>query len=188
MSKTRSKWFGESEKLVKRIFNEYRDYSREYKKKPILLFNEADAIISKRRDVVSSNLAQVENTIQNILLDELEKFDGIFIATTNMVINMDAAFERRFLFKIRYHLPNNEVRAKIWKTKMNALKANECEYLAENFFFSGGQIENIIRKYEVQNILNGNKTNLEQIIDFCRNENIEKQNVSEIGFRMHKPD
>ena len=65
---------------------------------------------------------------------------------------------------------------------MPVLKVDDCEILARKFHFSGGQIENIVRKFEVQNILNGNNTNLEQIIEFCRNEHIEKQTVVGIGF------
>jgi SpoVK/Ycf46/Vps4 family AAA+-type ATPase len=100
-------------------------------------------------------VSQTENAIQNIILEELERFEGIFFATTNLVINLDKAFERRFLFKIQYSLPDENVKTKIWKDKMPQLSVNDCSNLAELFSFSGGQIENIVRKYEVQKILNG---------------------------------
>ena len=67
------------------------------KVKPILLFNEADAVFSKRKDVNNGNVAQTENAIQNIILEEMENLDGILIATTNLADNLDGAFERRFV-------------------------------------------------------------------------------------------
>jgi SpoVK/Ycf46/Vps4 family AAA+-type ATPase len=73
MSQLKSKWFGDSEKIVKRIFTDYRECAKNYERTPVLLFNEADAIISKRRDNSSSNVAQTENTIQNF-----EKVPGRF--------------------------------------------------------------------------------------------------------------
>ena len=70
-------WFGESEKIIKKIFTNYRKLCQEAERHkentPILLFNEADALISKRKDVTSGNCAQTENAIQNILLEEIEK-------------------------------------------------------------------------------------------------------------------
>lgn len=72
---------------------------------PILLFNEADGVINKRKDSNSSAVAQTENEIQNIILQEMEEFKGILIATTNLTDNIDTAFERRFLFKLELTVP-----------------------------------------------------------------------------------
>lgn len=80
---------------------------------PVLLFNEADAIISKRKDVGRSNVAQTENAMQNIILEELENFEGIFIATTNLVSHLITAFERRFLFKIEFRKPELPVKIEL---------------------------------------------------------------------------
>lgn len=76
-------WFGESEKLFKQIFTDYRKMCEKEEKKPILLFNEADALFSKRKDVNSGSCAQTENALQNILLEEMEALDGILIANSN---------------------------------------------------------------------------------------------------------
>lgn len=100
ISNTKSAFFGESEKKIKKIFTYYQVFAKECSIMPILLFNEADAIFSKRKDIGSSNVAATENNIQNIILDEMENFDGILIATTNLTNNLDKAFERRFLFKM----------------------------------------------------------------------------------------
>ncbi len=181
ISQSKSMWFGESEKIIKRIFTDYRAYANESKRTPILLFNEADAIISKRKDSGSSNVVQTENAIQNIILEELESFDGILMATTNLANNLDAAFERRFLFKVEFKKPAKEVRAKIWKSKLSHLDNELCQVLADKFDFSGGQIDNIIRKSEIQEIVHGTVTNFEQIQSFCNEESI-SESRRKIGF------
>src|SRR5690606_12267088 len=112
ISQSKSMWFGESEKIIKRIFTDYNAYAKECKLTPILLFNEADAIISKRKENSNSNVAQTENSIQNIILEEMENFEGILMATTNLANSLDAAFERRFLFKVPFKKPAKKVRAK----------------------------------------------------------------------------
>lgn len=172
ISQSKSMWFGESEKKIKRIFTDYRAYAKECKQTPILFFNEADAIISKRKDSTISNVAQTENAIQNIILEELENFDGILMATTNLASNLDSAFERRFLFKVPFSKPSQEVRAKIWRSKLPDLEYKECQLLAHEFDFSGGQIDNIIRKSEIDEIVSGTSSNFEKIASFCNEESI----------------
>ncbi len=182
ISNSKSMWFGESEKIIKRIFTEYKDYAKSCYEVPILLFNEADAIISKRKDSASSNVAQTENSIQNIILEELENFEGIFLATTNLVENLDTAFERRFLFKIKFQKPDLDTKAKIWKSKLNSLTTSECDTLATKFDFSGGQIDNIIRKIEMFELINGVSVGMDDIIRFCGEEILPKNTYTKIGF------
>lgn len=182
ISQSKSMWFGESEKIIKRIFTNYKSYSKDCELKPILLFNEADAIIGKRKEVGNSNIDQTENTIQNILLEELESFDGIFLATTNLVKNLDTAFERRFLFKIEFHKPENSIKSKIWNSKLPTLTENECNTLASRFDFSGGQIDNIIRKNEIYEIVHGITVDFNNIIEFCNSELLLKDNSVKVGF------
>jgi hypothetical protein len=185
ISKTKSMWFGQSEKIIKSIFDRYRSRVRRSQKmgekEPILLFNEADAVIGKRRQIGESNLAQTENTIQNIILEEMEKFEGILIATTNLAGNMDAAFERRFLFKIEFEKPNLEVRKNIWQNLLPELPLKNCGELAYTFDLSGGQIENIARKFTVETVLNGTTPNFETVVGFCREELLAKKSPR-IGF------
>ncbi len=170
ISETKSMWFGESEKMIKKIFSEYRDLAKHSKRLPILLFNEADAIISKRRDVHSGNTIQTQNAMQNILLEEIENFEGILIATTNLTGNIDKAFERRFLFKIRFDKPDVKTRAQIWQLKLPFLSPEEALTLAGQFDFSGGQIDNIARKCELQEMIHGQRATPKEIIAFCQNE------------------
>jgi hypothetical protein len=183
ISKTKSMWFGESEKIIKRIFTDYHDYAASQELTPILLFNEADAVLSSRVSIGSSNTRQTENTIQNILLEELENFRGIFIATTNLVKNLDPAFERRFLFKVEFSKPGVEQRGHIWQDKLSFLDATSSYELAKRFELSGGQIDNVARKCEINFILNSCEPDLEQLIGFCSEETLNSNNSKRaIGF------
>lgn len=183
ISETKSMWFGESQKLVKKIFTDYYTFKKTQKVCPILLFNEADAIIGKRKSSGSSSVSDTENAIQNILLEELENFDGIMFATSNLVANLDSAFERRFLFKVKFENPNIVNAAKIWRNKVPNLSAKEALYLASQFSYSGGEMENIARKSLMDEIVFGIKPNFERILSFCKNEKWSSKNtLVKIGF------
>ena len=187
ISESKSMWFGESEKIVKKIFTNYRklcqDSERHHENTPILLFNEADALISKRKDVTQGNCAQTENAIQNILLEEMEKLDGIIFATTNLCNNMDKAFERRFLFKVEYEKPSLEARKKIWGSKLPELGESDLERLADRFDFSGGEIDNIVRKCEMTEIIKGTLPAYDEIAELCENERLDKEEKEcHVGF------
>jgi len=186
LSKSKSCWFGESEKLVKQIFTDYSIYTKECKTTPILFFNEADGLFSKRKDIGTSSVAQTENTIQNIILQELETFSGILVATTNLVSNFDKAFERRFLYKIGLSKPDISARSQIWETKLPGLPESDYTILGERFDFSGGQIDNVVRKHEISGILAGRNPDLTELIVFCNEELLDKSNYSKIGFTISK--
>ena len=181
MSKLKSKWVGDSEKNVKGVFNIYRNLCKSKDLKPILFFNEADAIFGKRMENVESSAAQMLNSLQNIILQEMENLEGIMICTTNLHGNLDPAFERRFLYKIELEKPGEEVRGKIWKAMMKGLDDEEYATLARRYPFSGGQIENVVRKSTVDYILSGNKPTLDEICKFCDEENF-KSKVRKVGF------
>jgi SpoVK/Ycf46/Vps4 family AAA+-type ATPase len=181
ISQSKSMWFGEVEKVIKRIFTDYKSFAKECEQTPILLFNEADAIISKRKENRNSSVSQTENAIQNIILEELENFEGILVATTNLANNLDNAFERWFLFKIRFQNPDISIRKKIWKSKLPSLKAQGCRLLAEKYNFSGGQIDNVIRKNTMHEIIHGEKVSLKNLMAFCSEETLVSSHVK-IGF------
>jgi hypothetical protein len=183
ISEIKSMWVGESEKNIKALFDNYRNKVRECKITPILLFNEADAIIGKRQEGAERAVDKMENSIQNIILQEMETFDGILIATTNLAQNMDKAFERRFLYKIKFTKPTIEARMSIWREMIPALSEADTHALAVKYDFSGGQIENIARHYAIDNILHGSSSNiLETLSIHCDNERLEKKEQSKIGF------
>ncbi|MCE5175500.1 MAG: AAA family ATPase [Bacteroidales bacterium] len=170
ISQTKSMWFGESEKLIKKVFTDYDKACKQCKLKPILLFNEADAILGKRQENNQSNVGATENAIVNILLEEIERFDGILIATTNLQGNLDPAFERRFLFKVKFETPSKEAKAKIWMYKLPWLEQDFAMNLANDYSFSGGEIDNIVRKATIQEVLTGVRSSEDEIVEFCRNE------------------
>ncbi len=172
IASTKSCWFGESEKLIKGVFTEYAALCKRCSRTPILLFNEADGIFSKRKDVNSSNVAQTENAIQNIILEELEQLDGIVIATTNLVDNLDRAFERRFLYKIRFTKPTVESKCNIWQSKLPQLSGADALRLANTFDLSGGEIDNIVRKAEIDEVITGEHTTIDRLITLCHDEKL----------------
>lgn len=183
ISEIKSMWVGESEKNIKALFDNYRNKVKECKLTPILLFNEADAIIGKRQEGAERAVDKMENSIQNIILQEMETLDGILIATTNLAQNMDKAFERRFLYKIKFTKPTIEARMSIWREMIPALSEADIHALAMKYDFSGGQIENIARHYAIDNILHGSSSNvLETLSIHCDNERLEKKEQRKIGF------
>ena len=186
IASSKSCWFGESEKLIKRIFTKYAALCKKEPLKPILLFNEADALFAKRKDSNSSNVAQTENAIQNIILEEMEKLDGILIATTNLISNLDGAFARRFLFKIQFNNPSTEAKQSIWKSKLPWLHNDDALQLAQKYNFSGGEIDNIVRKVIMDEVLNGQRPDLQTIEEFCRNEKINGDKNTSIGYKVGK--
>lgn len=181
ISKTKSMWFGESEKIIKKVFSEYASFNEECERIPILLFNEADAVFSKRTSVTDSNVVKTENAIQNIILEELENFKGILIATTNLQDNLDAAFERRFLFKVQFRKPDIINRARIWESKLKSLTHEDARNLASQYDFSGGEIDNIVRKWEIHSLINGEADVFSTIERFCEEERLGEKTRS-IGF------
>jgi SpoVK/Ycf46/Vps4 family AAA+-type ATPase len=183
VSKIKSCWVGESEKNIKSLFDSYKDKVKKSEKAPILLFNEADAIINKRQEGAERAVDKMENSIQNIILQEMENLDGIMIATTNLAQNMDKAFERRFLYKIKFEKPTLEARMHIWHEMIPTLSEDDTMTLAEKYEFSGGQIENIARHNAINGILYGEKANsLEALMSYCDNERLETKQTRKIGF------
>jgi hypothetical protein len=181
---TKSKWFGESERKIKEIFTKYRRTVKNSPLIPVLLFNEADAVIGKRNHLDGNDRGprQTENAIQNIILEEIENLTGILIATTNLTCNMDSAFERRFLYKINFEKPTVEARKNIWLSTLKHLSADDADTLAARFEFSGGQIENIARKETVFRIIHGEVPSIEKIIEYCTDELLDTTAMKTIGF------
>lgn len=183
ISASKSMWYGESEKIIKEIFARYKRQCKRSTLKPILLFNEADAIFSSRKTGNNSSIDQTENAIQNIILEEMEKLDGILIATTNLVENLDKAFERRFLFKIRFDKPSTDAKKKIWLNKLPSLSETDALTLADHYNFSGGEIDNIVRKAIMSEILDGMQPTFSQIEKLCSEEKLKSSTShSRIGF------
>ena len=179
----KSKWVGDSEKNIKALFERYRELVKKSEIAPILLFNEADGIIGIRKQGASSAVDKMENTVQNIIRQEMETLDGIMIATTNLTENLDIAFERRFLYKIRFEKPDVSVRCKIWQQMIPELNEVDATTLANNFDFSGGQIENVARKFSINTILHGQASELLPLLNsYCQEERLQGSCTRKIGF------
>jgi len=183
ISTLKSAWFGESQKLVKQMFNAYYEFAENQTHKPILLINEADGIISKRKEDLSTTTAHTENAIQNILLQEMEDFNGILMATTNMMSNIDAAFNRRFLFKVELTMPDKTIRHQMIKHYLPHLNDNDCWILAEDFEFSGGVLQNIIRKSAMHQVIYNALPDINWYVLACKEENSSNlKKPTKIGF------
>lgn len=187
ISQSKSYWFGESEKKIEQIFMDYNRMCEKLKEMgkdvPILFFNEADAILQKRTKFTDGDVGKTENAMQNILLENMEKFEGILIATTNLSINLDFAFERRFLFKIKFDIPTVEAKTAIWKSKLNWLSECYAESLASEYNFSGGEIDNVVRKATIEEILTGFHVTISRLKEICNTEKLNHGETSrKVGF------
>ena len=147
-SKILSQYVGESEKNVRKIFDNYKELCTKTKTEPILLLNEADQFLSNRVTGTSAGSDKMHNQMQNIFLEQIERFDGILIATTNLLESIDKAFSRRFNYKIEFTKPCEDQRMELWNIllpKTLPLEENfDIEKLAK-YSLTGGQIELIIK-------------------------------------------
>lgn len=147
-SKILSMYVGESEKNVRKIFDTYADLTLQTKTEPILLLNEADQFLASRSAGVGSSADQMHNQMQNIFLEQIEKFQGILIATTNLLENIDAAFSRRFNYKIEFKKPDKEQRLALWKMMLPKNAPFEAGFDVAALIhhpLTGGQINLVIK-------------------------------------------
>ncbi len=152
ISDIQDKWVGNSEKNARRVFLEYKRVCKYHKKDVILLFNEADALFGKRLDAKSS-VDQMNNALKNIFLEEMEKMEGILLATTNLSQSFDPAFERRFLFKFKFSKPSADAQIQLWMRYFDDINQDHAALLAKKFNFSPAQISNIQRRMEIERLL-----------------------------------
>lgn len=135
-----SKYIGETEKNLSRIFNEAETSNA------ILFFDEADALFGKRTGITSSH-DRYANVEVAYLLQKMEEYDGITILATNLRKNMDEAFVRRLAFIIRFPFPDKAERKNIWQSiwpKNTPLSADlDLEFISSQFKLAGGNIKNI---------------------------------------------
>ena len=182
LSQLRNMYVGESEKQVKGVFDRYRTLCHEEDEVPILLFNEADGIFSHRSQNVRHEVDQMENTLQNIILQEMETLDGILIATTNLTDNLDSAFDRRFLYKLHFEQPDAKTRQNIWQSMMPEMTECQTSELSQKYAMSGGQIENAVRKATIDAILYGKAPSNDALQRYCQQELRYRSKGTPIGF------
>ncbi|MBN1946948.1 MAG: ATP-binding protein [Bradymonadales bacterium] len=147
-----SKWVGETEQHIREVFQQARAQNS------MLLFDEADSLFSKRVQVERSQDHYLNMEV-NMFLQEIERFEGITLLTTNLETNIDRAFQRRILFKIEFLMPGQKEREKIWRRlipqETPLEQGIDFEFLAEAFELSGGQIKNAIIRAAYQSCGDG---------------------------------
>lgn len=140
-----SMWAGETPKNVAAVFRMAAEENA------VLFFDEADAIASRRTTGAAQAYQRESNTVVNVLLKELEAFNGVVIFATNLAVNFDPAFERRIRTHVRFEMPGLEEREQIWKVQIHPTKtplAADVNFreLAERYEVSGGDIKNAVLK------------------------------------------
>lgn len=140
-----SMWAGETPKNVAAVFRMAREEDA------VLFFDEADAIASRRATGATQGYQRESNTVVNVLLKELEAFNGVVIFATNLAVNFDPAFERRIRTHVRFEMPGVDEREQIWKVQLHPLKTPlaagvNFRELAERYEVSGGDIKNAVLK------------------------------------------
>lgn len=187
-SRILDKYVGESEKNTRAIFDRYRAVSKSLRKQPVLLLNEADQFLHRRINAVRS-VDHMYNQMQNIFLEQMERFDGILIATTNLIRNLDEAFSRRFQFKIEFKRPGPAERLKLWEIhipeKTPLSEDVDLRYLSEEYDLSGGQIAVVVRNAIGMAARKRDRLSQEDLINACENEtvsNFDEKGKRKIGF------
>ncbi len=147
-SKILSMYIGESEKNVRKIFDTYKDLRDKSKTEPVLLLNEADQFLSSRSSAAFSSADKMHNQMQNIFLEQIEKFDGVIIATTNLLENIDQAFSRRFNYKVKFDKPDLAQRVSIWQKSLPKNAPFEDGFSIDElakYNLTGGQIILVVK-------------------------------------------
>lgn len=147
-SKILSMYVGESEKNVRKIFDKFKELSKKAQVEPILLLNEADQFLSSRNEGQGGSVDKMHNQMQNIFLEQIERFEGILIATTNLIDNIDKAFSRRFNYKVEFKKPTIKQRLRLWQLMLpeNADFTDNFDIdLLTRYELTGGQINLIIK-------------------------------------------
>ncbi|MFN4216233.1 MAG: ATP-binding protein [Brevinematales bacterium] len=183
-----NRFVGETQKNIERLFNYYDNLFtlyNHYGKKIFLVINEADQILTARRSI-SHPWDQESNSVQNMILEKLEKFRGYFLITTNLVDQLDTALWRRFPIKKNFDLPDKETRKKIWEQYLPLPRYRDTpinlDQLA-SYELSHGVIVNIIEIACMEAICKNKKLSQQDLLYHIQNELnfIEKKKIN-IGF------
>lgn len=140
-----SMWMGDTPKNVAAVFRMARE------QRAVLLFDEADAIAARRSSSVEHGFLREMNSVVNVLLQELENFDGVVVFATNLAANFDPAFERRIRTHVLFEMPGVAEREQIWRVQMHPTLTPLAEdvnfrALAESYEVTGGDIRNAVLK------------------------------------------
>lgn len=155
------KYIGETEKNLERVFSRARPTAH------LLLFDEADALFSKRTAVKGSN-DRYSNMNVGVLLQLVEGYDGVVVLTTNLKNNIDKAFERRIMFKLSFPLPEPPERARLWRLmlppEIPTAGALDFEVLGE-IEIAGGEIKNAVMHAAYDAARRGKLLSMDMLLD-----------------------
>ena len=184
VSKLNGIFIGEGIINFRNLFQTYRYICAVSNLAPILFLDEGDGMMSKRITDIQRTVDKDSNSIQNVLLEELNTLPGLVIVTTNLVSNLDEAMLRRFMIKAQFHLPDAETRSSIWLSKFPSLSRNDADTLAREFSFSGGLIDNVVSMATMDEILYKKPVGLNDLISYCKAQLVgsEQTPTRKIGF------
>jgi ATP-dependent 26S proteasome regulatory subunit len=174
-----SKYIGETEKNLERIFSEAENSNA------ILFFDEADSIFGKRSEVKDAH-DRYANIEVSYLLQRMETYDGVTILATNLRANLDEAFTRRFDTIIDFPLPEEAERLRIWRTLLPPAVPTDgkinLERLARSFKIPGGHIRNIIVDASYRAAANGKVLTMAHLLQSTRRE------LQKLGWLVNEKD
>ena len=167
LSSVVSKWIGETEKNLDRIFTAAENANA------ILFFDEADALFGKRSEIKDAH-DRYANVEISYLLQKMEEYEGIAILATNLRANLDEAFVRRLAFTVQFPFPDDEGRRRIWTGIWPAAtpvdRDVDAAYLAKQFKLSGGNIKNIALAAAVLAAADGDGVRMAHVLHATRRE------------------
>ncbi|MBI9043747.1 MAG: ATP-binding protein [Anaerolineaceae bacterium] len=162
-----SKYIGETEKNLERIFREAQSSNA------ILFFDEADSLFGKRSEVKDAH-DRYANIEVGYLLQRMESYDGVAILATNLSANMDEAFTRRLQFIVDFPFPDEEYRKRIWEVLIPTNLPTEGDFdldlMSKRFKVAGGSIRNIIVSAAFVAADNGSKVTMKHLLHGTRRE------------------
>ncbi len=176
-----SKWAGETEKQIQRIFQQARAAHA------VLLFDEADSLFSQRVAETKSSADRHSNMEVNLLLQEIERFSGVCILTTNFFGALDSALVRRIQFRVTFEEPGRQERAAIWRKlcPTEAPLADDVSFddLAHDFEMTGAMIKNALLRAAYRACEAGAAIGMDDLVVSCRDEGIAAGRVVRIFTR-----
>ncbi|MBM3160972.1 MAG: AAA family ATPase [Bacteroidetes bacterium] len=186
-SQMKDMWVGSTEKAYEGIFTEFKavqEYNAEKGVGTVMVINELEGILASRIKSDSSVNFMISSAT-SIFLKEMEKFRGIMITTCNQSKGfIDEAAYRRFNFKINFEEPSFENRVDMIKSKFPNLNHEFIRRLCNQFKLRGGQVQNVLEKFNVLCFAEAERPYEELIWELCENEiNFFKEAKTAIGFR-----
>jgi len=181
--KITSRWYGETDKNISSIFKSAKEHNL------VICIDEADSLLYNRSFAVQEH----EIRFVNVLLQEIERFEGVIILTSNMDSLLDPALERRVSLKIKFDLPDEKIRTEIWRShipsKVTLAQDVDFTVLGRQFEFSGGYIKNAV--HHAMRLLSKDKRRIVTMEDLLFGARLEqdgifvKENKNKMGFFAH---